>query len=458
MKKILVMLFVIALLAAAVPIIGNKLVENALSEKIELLSANGIEVKHTISDNSYIKTKKHYEFLLRDSNKFLAYINQDSYSEIPSYLHDIIDGILLGADVTYSNIPFMNAITVDAYPMALPLKMMDEIQKEDAGFYAYINAFFLKKGILYHIEHDIVSKDFSGYIKDIDEHYSLKDGTNLTIVLSGMNYNGIGDLIAPNILNSKIDIISLKALKDLVEVKFDLTEFSSASEFESKSRYSSSVNLGNIGLAIKGDDNVSLYSKNIKMSIASDTQESFGQIYLQSSFKEMGIQTKEFNAKMHDFNYDISLGGLDKDALEELQDIMIQAKNTPSNSFELQIRESFIKLLSRGVTLGIDDLSFKNLLLNDAKDLNGVSIHSQIFFKEDPALANKLLYTPALLIQNLDTDIRIKISRAIVNKINESTPMAAPILEYAKEDGENLVFEILFRKGELLINGRVLKS
>jgi hypothetical protein len=85
-------------------------------------------------------------------------------------------------------------------------------------------------------------------------------------------------------------------------------------------------------------------------------------------------------------------------------------------------------------------------------------MHSQIAFKEDPALANKLLYTPALLAQNLDTEIKLKISKEIFQKINETTPMAALAMQYAKEDGQNLVFEITFRDGEVMINGRVIKS
>lgn len=273
-----------------------------------------------------------------------------------------------------------------------------------------------------------------------------------------MNYKGSGDLIAPNIISSNVELISLKALKDTTELTFDLAGFSSASEFASKSRYSSSASLKSIALAIKGEENVAMYSKDLNMSLASDTQESFAQMYAKSTFKEFGISTKELNAKIYDLNYDISLSDLDKDALEELQNVVTQAKKSPSSSLELQIRESLIKLISRGLTLGIDDLSFKKLLLDDTKDLQGISIHSQIFFKVDPALANKLLYTPILLVQNIDTDIKIKISKEIFNKINENAPMTTLAMEYAKMVGENYVFEISFHNGELLVNGRVLKS
>jgi hypothetical protein len=459
MKKLLALLFVLVLLAAAIPVVGNKLVENTLNEKIELLSAHGIEVKSENIDASYLQTKKHYEFLLKDSEKFLAYLNQNSHREIPPYVNEMVDGILLGADVEYNNIPFvMNAIEADVYVMSLSKNMMQEMKNEDAEFYAFVNSFFEKKGILYHLQYDVITRDFNGYIKDIREQYTLKDDTNVSIDFSGMNYKGSGDLLAPNIISSNVERISLIALKDTTELRFDLAGFSSASEFESKSRYSSSASLENIALIIKGEENIAMYSKDLKMSLSSDTQESFAKMYAKSNFKEFGINTRELNVKVYDLNYDISLSDLDKDALEELQDVVTQAKQSPSNSLELQVRESLIKLLSRGLVLGIDDLSFKKLLLDDTKDLQGISIHSQIFFKEDAALANKLLYTPVLLIQNLDSDIKIKISKEIFNKINENAPMTTLAMEYAKVEGESYVFEISFHNGELLVNGRVLKS
>jgi hypothetical protein len=370
----------------------------------------------------------------------------------------MVNGVLLGADVEYSNIPFIKNVLIDIYPMSLSQTMMDEIKNDDADFYAFINTFFLKKGILYHMEYDMTSEDFSGFVKDINEQYTLKDDTNLTVLLSGMTYKGSGDLIAPNIISSNIELVSMRAFKDSVEVKFDLSGFSSASEFESQSIYSSSVSLDSIALSLTGDENMSMFSKGLKASLSSDTEESFAQLYAKTTFKELGISLKELNAKLYDFNYDISLGDLDKDALEELQDIVSQAKNSPSNSFELQIKESLIKLLSRGVTLGIDDFSFKKLLLDETEDLQGISIHSQITFKEDPALENKLLYTPILLIQNLDTEIKIKISKEIFNKINQNAPGTTLAMEYAKAEGDDYVFEISFHDGELLVNGRVLKS
>lgn len=458
MKKILVILFAIVSLAAALLVVGNKLAQNVLSEKVALLSENGIEVKSEREEISYFQTKKHYEFLLKDSEKFAAYLYEYSHSKLPLYANEMIEGILVGVDVTYNNIPFINDVKIDAYPMALSQIVMDEIQQEDQDFYTFVNEFFEKKGILYHLQYDILSKDFSGYVKDIHEQYILQDDTNITANLSGMTYSGSGDFIAPNIISSKIDLISFKAFKDAVEVKFDLSGLHSESEFKSKSVYASSAALENIALSMSGDENISMYAKNLQMSFSSDAEESFAQIYAKTAFEELGVHVELLHAKMYDFNYDIALRDLDKDALEELQDIATQANRASSGGLELQMKESLIKLLSRGVTLGIDDFSFKKLVLKDTQDLSGASIHAQIAFKEDASLATKLVYTPALLIQNLDTVIKIKISREIFNKINDNVSMTTLAKEYAKEEGDNFVFEISYHNGELMVNGKVFKS
>ncbi|MDD2791221.1 MAG: DUF945 family protein [Sulfurimonas sp.] len=458
MKKLLALLFVLVLVAAALPIIGNKLVSSALDEKIELLHANGVDVQNTTVDSSYLQTKRHYEFLLQDSEKFFAYLNDSSHGEIPPYVQDLIDGVLLGADVSYSNVPFINNIVVDIYPIELSSKTMEELKESDKNFYDFVTAFLAKKGILYNLQYNMISEDFSGYLKDVNEEYVETDGTNLKFSLFGISYKGSGNLIAPNILSAQIHKISLEAKKDIFEMKFNLSDLTTESEFTSKSKYASAVTLGSFDLSMQGDDNVSMNAKDLKVGMSADTQDAFAQIYAKSSFKTMQLNASALNASMQGFNYDISMVDLDKDALEELQDVLTEAKTSQSETLELKMKESFIKLLSRGVTLNIDDLSFEKLILNNTEDLKGISMHSQIAFKEDPALANKLLYTPALLAQNLDTEIKLKISKEIFQKINETTPMAALVMQYAKEDGQNLVFEITFRNGEVMVNGRVIKS
>ena len=67
MKKIGIFILVAVLVAAALPIIGNKLIENSLDDRLTTLSSYGLEVSKAETDSSYLSTKKHFEFLLKDS-------------------------------------------------------------------------------------------------------------------------------------------------------------------------------------------------------------------------------------------------------------------------------------------------------------------------------------------------------------------------------------------------------
>ncbi|MCD6190515.1 MAG: hypothetical protein J7K14_03115 [Sulfurimonas sp.] len=119
LKKFIIFIVVAVILAAALPIIGNKLVQNRLEDRLTTLSSYGLEVSKAETESSYLSTKKHFEFLLRDADKFVEYLNKYSDQQIPPYVNAAFEGVLIGADVEYSNIPMSKAVSVDIYPLSL---------------------------------------------------------------------------------------------------------------------------------------------------------------------------------------------------------------------------------------------------------------------------------------------------------------------------------------------------
>ena len=167
MKKFIIFIVVAILLAAALPIIGNKLVENSIEDRLTTLGSYGLEVSKAETTSSYLNTKKHFEFLLRDGDKFIEYLNKYSDQQIPPYVNAAFEGVLIGADVEYSNIPLSRALTVDIYPLSLSKNMMSSIKENDLDFYNYFEKFLHSKGVLYHINYNIVSEDFDGFLVDL---------------------------------------------------------------------------------------------------------------------------------------------------------------------------------------------------------------------------------------------------------------------------------------------------
>jgi len=459
LKKIIIFIVVAVILAAALPIIGNKLVENLLEDRLTTLSSYGLEVSKAQTDSSYLSTKKHFEFLLRDADKFVEYLNKYSDQQIPPYVNAAFEGVLIGADVEYSNIPMSKAITVDIYPLALSENMMSSIKEDDLDFHNYLEKFLHSKGVLYHINYNIVSEDFDGFVQDIKESYTLKDGTKMTLNLLNATFSGNGELIAPNTLISNVDTINLEIDSVKTKVTFNLDGFSSSSSFESRSTYISGGNLKNLKLVVNAmNENLLFAATDIKVNLSSNTQGEKAELNAKSSLKTMSIKSDEIDAVMKEFAYDIAISGLDKDSFEEFRVVVSQAK-VASSSYDLQtkMKDSMIKLLSHGLVLDVAKFSLQNITLNKTENLEGFDIKSKFIIKEDRDLATKISLSPLLVVQNVDMTTNIKLSKPLYAKLTNSVPMTSMANGYAKEDSNSVVFDITFINGEFRVNGKALR-
>ncbi len=459
LKKIIIFIVVAVILAAALPIIGNKLVENSLDDRLTTLSSYGLEVSKAETTSSYLSTKKHFEFLLRDADKFVTYLNKYSDQQLPPYVNAAFEGVLIGADVEYSNIPFSKAVSIDIYPLALSENMMSSIKEDDLDFHNYLEKFLHSKGILYHINYNIVSEDFDGFVQDIKESYTLKDGTKMTLNLLNATFSGNGELIAPNSVISNIDTINLAIDSAKTQVTFNLDGFSSSSNFESKSTYLSGGDLKSFKLVVNAiDENLLFEATDIKVNFSSNTQGNKAELNAKSSLKTMSIKSNKVDVLMKEFAYDIAMNGLDKDSLEEVRVIVSQAK-LASSSYNLQeeIQDSMVKLLSHGLELNIAKFSLKNITLNQNENLEGFDIKAKFKMKEDKDLATKIALSPLLVSQNVDMTVNIKLSKVLYAKFTNGVPMASMANGYAKEDGNSVVFDMTFINGEFKVNGKALR-
>ena len=458
MKKIIIFVTVTVLLIALLPIVGNKLVDNLLEDRLTTLSSHGLEVTKAQTDSSYLTTKKHFEFLLRDADKFVAYLSQYSDQQISPYVNTAFEGVLIGVDVEYSNIPLSKAVVIDIYPLSLSKNMMSSIKEEDLDFYNYFKKFLHSKGVLYHINYNIVSEDFDGFIQDIKESYTLKDGTKMTLNLLDAKFSGNGELIAPNSLTANVDTINLDIDSAKTKVTFTLDDFSSSSNFESHSTYISSANLKNFKLAVNAmSENLLLEAADIKVNLSSNTQGNKAELNAKSSLSLLSIKSDVVDVLMKDFAYDIALNNLDKDSFEELRVVLSRLKASSTIDMQKEIQDSIVKLFSHGLELDIAKLSLENITLNKTQNLEGFDIKSKFKIKEDKNLATKISLSPLLVAQNVDMSINIKLSKPLYAKLTDALPMASMLNSYAKEDDKSIVFDITFINGEFKVNSKALR-
>lgn len=459
MKKFLLVLAVIIGVIALLPILGNKVADKVLKDGIELLTSNGLELKNDKTDSTYLSTKKHYEFLLSDASKFISYINQNSDAKIPHISDSIMSGATVGVDIQYSNFPFSSKVLVDIYPLALPTKMTSELRKEDINFYIYIDKLLKSKAILYHINYYMDDEFFNGYIKNIDEAYMFDDGTKMTFKLLNSTYYGEGSLIAPRNLQTGISNIIININKSGENIVLEMHDLTSASTFESQSTYAASAAMKSMLISVSksGSDKLEAELNNMKVNISSNTQGNKAELYTKSSLEEFKINSSGINIIASGFNYDISLEAIDKDSYEEFIKLTSQTNTNNSAEFEEKFQATIIKLLSKGLSFSVADLSINKIARKDKKAIEGFSVMARVVLNEDANLAKKLKSSSKSLTDSINLSSTIKISKELYMLINKEAPVTAVANSLAKEDGNKLVFEIKLNKSKLTVNDKEIK-
>ena len=459
MKKIVLLFVLLLVVIVLLPIIGNNVAQSMLDEKLEILKSNGIEVVENKSNSSYLQTKKHYEFLLSDASKFLEYLNKFSNNKIPPYANILLEGVRIGVDLEYSNFPFAKELSVDIYPLTLSSVMQSDLQEKDVDFYTHIKTFLENHGVLYHINYNIATSDFNGYLKDIKEEYTLKNGSFMMVNLSNATYQGKGDLIAPSEFVSSVAHIMLQ-IRDANEAfTFNLQNWNTQTAFESQTTYISSVKVEKVEMSLKGNptDNFELNASKIGLNISANTQAIKAEFYSKANIESLVMRSNILNFKASNFNYDVALNDVDKDSLEKLRVGVSKLKSENSLNLQTDVQESALELLSRGMTLDIADFSIANIVMDDAKDLEGFSIKSRVTLKEDTNLKQKIQYAPIMIIQSLNIDTKLQLSHALFEAIVQTMPMISLAKAYAKEDANTLSFDIRFMDGAFKINDKAIK-
>ncbi|MBU1657770.1 YdgA family protein [bacterium] len=459
MKKLLIFLSTIVGAVLLLPVLGNKVTENELKNKIEVLTSYGVEVSKSDTDSSYFRTKKHYEFLLRDADKFVVYINQFSGSQLPPYVNAMLGGVMVGVDIEYSNFPLSEAVQIDIYPLSLSTSMMNDIQASDIKFYKYLKELFQSKGILYHINYNMLSREFDGYMKNISKEHISKDNTKITFKLSNALFDGSGLLIAPDTLNTNIESIFLQVEKEKEIFTLNIKKMLSSAIFESHSTHASSIKLQTFDLRMSGTkaDDIILNVNDISINISLNTQGSKAEFYTKSTFGDVKIISNALNLMASNFNYDIALDGIDKDSYEEFRLLVSKTKTQQADDvLQKEILDSMIKILSKGLILSIADFSLDTVILNNRQDLDGFALKAKLTLKEDADFGKKMNSSPLEMAKNIDFELVLKLSKTMYGAITEIVPAAVLIKGYAKEDAKNVVFDVKLNNGQLRVNDKAL--
>ncbi len=457
MKKSIIAVTILLVGIASLPIIGNSVMKTTLDEKVSELKSYGIETKKDEIDSSYLSTSRHFEFELQDSKAFMSHLNQYSDKQVPAYTNAMLDGVKFGVDVEYSNLPFAKAVSLDLYPLALATELEDEIRIEDPHFLSYVEKFLSSKGLLYHIEYNFLNDDFKGNIKNINEKYTMKDGVKFAVAIKDATFSGNGELLAPQRVDSTFKVIQLNLEQNNKNLHVLFTNFKTSNNFESKITYVTSAELEKMEVKIAGtgDDGL-IVLKKLRMNASSNDQGSKVELNSKTSAEEFLIDSPKISVAMKHFNIDVALNDLDKVTVAELTELLSDKAAMQQPKSQEKFQSLALELVSKGFVFNIADFSLKNIKVNKTEDFQGFLVQSKLTVKEDADLKDKMKMSPMMAIQNVELDTNITLSKKIYGALTGNRPMLASFRNFAKEDGENLIFKLEFKDSKATVNGKPL--
>lgn len=457
MKKSVIAVAVIILLAALLPILGNSFIKEKIDNRVTELKTFGLETKKDEINSSYLSTSRHIEFTLKDSQKFIAYLSTFVDKQPPAYINAMFNGVVLGVDIEYSNLPFAKAFEVDLYPLTLPNDVRASLHQNDPKFLTFMQKFLASKGIIWHINYNGLSNDFDGYVKDIDQKYTLKDGTKIDLGLHKAIFKGNGTLVTPDMLSSTLKAFHLNVIQKEQTFDFTLDNFSSSANFDSESTYVSGMNVDKVDMILQGTaDDSEVHLKNLKVNMSSNAQGKNADLNSRASFDSFSVASKSLNVLLTKFNFDIAANNLDKEKYEALRKLLSDNTNQQSPMASKKVQQAVVDLIAKGFVIKMAQFSLADLTLDRQKKLKGFDIKSELRFTKDKDLAQKIKLSPMMAGSDIEFTSKISIAKEFYSFLTRMSPMLGNIKSYSKEEKGSLVFDIEVKDTKATVNGKPL--
>lgn len=497
MKKSLFFSLLLIILAALSPIIGNKIVTYYVDQEIVAVKKKGITLNFKSETPGYMYTSKQYEFILTDVDAFARYLTEYGAGLLPPYTDELLKSIVFRLDMKYHNIPFLEPISIDIYPMYISDKIMDKLNGSDNIFFKNFENFITRQGLLYHIDYDLLSENYKGHIKNIDYNERTYDGSNIILTLHNAIFNGTGSFQAPKSLKTNIEKIyfqtsdtskdvsieinrlgtqSSDGIDKSVEVIYEkskelydktkemyeesdipekMNDMKDESEDTAREMYNTSMQMKSMFFKSKdkkSNEELNIEAQNVDINSSSqnDKKKSKNKSYFFFESLKLNSNTKE--VKMSQLVYNSSMQNIDKKSFEKLQKLMLELKTRPSSETISKLKVSAIEILSNGLKVHIPEFSVAKVFY-EGEDLGGFKLISALNIKEDKNLAAKMLFSPFFIVQNLDFKLNLSVSKKIYNKFVEEVPLALLALSATKQTATDLIYDVSYINGNLTVNG-----
>ena len=452
-KKLLIIGAVVVAVLAALPLVGNMSVKKITEERITMLEANGIKVEQSDNGSSYMTTKRHYEFTLEDSTAFKNYLSTLSKAQVPAYLNTMLDDVVMGADVEYSNLLISSDVLVDLYPVAFSQEAGARMKAEDAKLYEQMMAMLDNHEFMYHMEYDVSGERFKGHIKDIDKTITFEDGRMANIVFEKAVFKGEGTLVEPKSVDLNVKRANLDfTLPDNAQMKLMMEDLSSQSTFSAKNSFDLTYEAKRLTFHFNDAmSKLEVSATDMKTTSKSATTDGKLHTTVDASVKQFSMKDLNNSVALENFAFKMDADNVDEVAYEAFQKASEQS--AAGSQYTML---AAVGVVSKGFNVNIEKLSVEKIAINDSKMMNGFNHTIKIDVKEDENLMQKLQVSPMALLQNIDVDAKLNFDSEFYAYIKAQGNNISMVDNYAKINGDEVLFDIILKDGQVSVNGQSL--
>jgi hypothetical protein len=452
-KKLLIIGAVIVAVLAGLPLVGNMGVKKITEERISMLEANGIKVDQSDNGSSYMTTKEHYEFTLEDATAFKHYLSTLSQAQVPAYLSTMLDDVVMGADVEYSNLLISSDIMIDLYPVAFSQEAGERMKTEDSKLYEQMVVMLENREFMYHMEYDISGERFKGNIKDIDKTITFEDGRTAQIVFEKATFTGKGTLVEPKSVDLNVNKANLDfSLPDDTKMKLMMEDLSSQSVFSAKNSFDLTYKVKRLNFQFH--DNTStleVSTTDLETTSISVTTDGKLKTSVDASVKAFSMHDQNNSVALVDFTFTMDADNIDEAAYEAFQKASEQS--AAGSQYTML---AAVGVVSKGFKVDIEKLSVEKIAINGSKMMDGFNHTIKIDVKKDENLMQKLQVSPMALLQNIDIDAKLNFASEFYAYMKAQGNNLTMADSFAKIDGDDVLFDIILKDGKVSVNGKSL--
>ena len=452
-KKLLIIGAVLVAVLAALPLVGNMSVKKITEDRIAMLEGNGIKVDQSDNGSSYMTTKQHYEFTLEDPTAFKAYLSTLAKAQVPAYLSTMLDDVVMGADVEYSNLLIDSNVMIDLYPVAFSQEAGERMQAEDAKLYEQMIAMLENREFMYHMEYDVSGERFKGNIKDIDKSITFEDGRTAKIVFEKATFKGEGTLVEPKSVDLNVKRANLDfSLPDEAEMRLQMNDLSSQSTFSAKNSFDLTYKAKQLNFHFDdGASKLEVSATDMQTTSKSVTQKGKLSTTVDAEVKQFSMSDQNNSVSLESFAFKMNADNVDEKAYEAFQKASEQS--AAGSQYTML---AAVGVVSKGFNIDIENISVKKIAIKDSKMMDGFKHAIKINVKEDENLVQKLQVSPMALLQNIDVDAKLNFASEFYAFMKAQGNNLSMADNFAKVDGDDVLFDIILKDGQVSVNGKSL--